>query len=105
MSTVGGCIKLGSAVRPLAYHHPLQVAIEANACDNLTDGRYQLQGKGLALKQAPVQLPHPPRSSTRGIDRDVCTRWSRASARRDRRGSVALRAATAPRGEAISLET
>src|SRR5579884_4004168 len=35
-------IKLGSAVRPLAYHHPLQVAIEANACDNLTDGRYQL---------------------------------------------------------------
>ncbi len=35
-------IKLGSAVRPLAYHHPLQVAIEANACDNLTHGRYQL---------------------------------------------------------------
>ena len=35
-------IKLGSAVRPLAYHHPLQVAIEANACDHLTHGRYQL---------------------------------------------------------------
>ena len=35
-------IKLGSAVRPLAYHHPLQVAIEANACDNLTEGRYML---------------------------------------------------------------
>lgn len=102
-------IKLGSAVRPLAYHHPFQVAIEANACDNLTEGRYQLgigtgfggaymsqrglddslrrdmthaalelilklweskepidydgpywHGKGLVLKQAPVQLPHPP---------------------------------------------
>src|SRR5437588_3434041 len=35
-------IRLGSAVRPLAYHHPLQVAIEAVACDNLTDGRYNL---------------------------------------------------------------
>jgi limonene 1,2-monooxygenase len=35
-------IRLGSAVRPLAYHHPLQVAIEANACDQLTNGRYQL---------------------------------------------------------------
>ena len=35
-------IKLGSAVRPLAYYHPLQVTIEANACDNLTNGRYQL---------------------------------------------------------------
>jgi limonene 1,2-monooxygenase len=102
-------IKLGSAVRPLAYHHPLQVAIEANACDNLTEGRYQLgvglgfgggymeqrglddslrrdmlhsaidlilrlwstnepfdyegpfwHGKGMVLKQAAVQQPHPP---------------------------------------------
>ncbi len=35
-------IRLGSAVRPLAYYHPLQVAIEANACDHLTNGRYQL---------------------------------------------------------------
>lgn len=35
-------IRLGSAVRPLAYYHPLQVAIEANACDHLTGGRYQL---------------------------------------------------------------
>ena len=35
-------IKLGSAVRPLAYHHPLQIAIEANACDHLTNGRYRL---------------------------------------------------------------
>jgi alkanesulfonate monooxygenase SsuD/methylene tetrahydromethanopterin reductase-like flavin-dependent oxidoreductase (luciferase family) len=35
-------ITLGSAVRPLAYHHPMQVAIEANACDQLTGGRYRL---------------------------------------------------------------
>lgn len=35
-------IKLGSAVRPLPYHHPFQVAIEANACDHLTNGRYKL---------------------------------------------------------------
>jgi limonene 1,2-monooxygenase len=35
-------IQLGSAVRPLAYHHPLQVAIEGAACDNLTHGRYKL---------------------------------------------------------------
>jgi alkanesulfonate monooxygenase SsuD/methylene tetrahydromethanopterin reductase-like flavin-dependent oxidoreductase (luciferase family) len=35
-------IKLGSAVRPLAYYHPLQVATEANAVDHLTGGRYRL---------------------------------------------------------------
>ena len=34
-------IKLGSAVRPLPYHHPFQLAIEANACDHLTNGRYK----------------------------------------------------------------
>ncbi len=102
-------IRLGSAVRPLAYYHPLQVAIEANACDHLTGGRYQLgvgfgfyrtnmeqrgldfdktremmhasidlirklwtsdkpvdydgpfwTGKGMVVKPAPVQKPHPP---------------------------------------------
>ena len=35
-------IMLGSAVRPLPYYHPLQVAIEANAADQLTGGRYML---------------------------------------------------------------
>lgn len=39
-------IRLGPGVRPLAIHHPLQVAIEANACDQLTRGRYQF-GFGL----------------------------------------------------------
>jgi len=35
-------IRLGSGVRPLPYYHPLQVAIEANASDQLTGGRYML---------------------------------------------------------------
>jgi alkanesulfonate monooxygenase SsuD/methylene tetrahydromethanopterin reductase-like flavin-dependent oxidoreductase (luciferase family) len=39
-------IRLGPGVRPLPIHHPLQVASEANACDQLTRGRYQF-GFGL----------------------------------------------------------
>ena len=39
-------IKMGPGVRPLPFHHPLQVAIEANACDQVTGGRYLL-GFGL----------------------------------------------------------
>jgi alkanesulfonate monooxygenase SsuD/methylene tetrahydromethanopterin reductase-like flavin-dependent oxidoreductase (luciferase family) len=35
-------IRLGSAVRPLGYYHPLQVALEANTTDQLTGGRYML---------------------------------------------------------------
>jgi alkanesulfonate monooxygenase SsuD/methylene tetrahydromethanopterin reductase-like flavin-dependent oxidoreductase (luciferase family) len=35
-------IRLGSGVRPLGYYHPLQVALEANATDQLTGGRYML---------------------------------------------------------------
>src|SRR4029077_9878224 len=35
-------IRLGSPVRPLGYYHPLQVALEANATDQLTNGRYML---------------------------------------------------------------
>ena len=52
-------IKLGSAVRPLAYYHPLQVAIEANACDHLTQGRYQL-GVGFGF--------YPTQMEQRGLD-------------------------------------
>lgn len=52
-------IKLGSAVRPLAYYHPLQVAIEANACDHLTGGRYQL-GVGFGF--------YPAQMEQRGLD-------------------------------------
>lgn len=47
-------IRLGSAVRPLAYYHPLQVAIEANACDQLTAGRYQL-GVGFGFYAAQME--------------------------------------------------
>jgi alkanesulfonate monooxygenase SsuD/methylene tetrahydromethanopterin reductase-like flavin-dependent oxidoreductase (luciferase family) len=52
-------IRLGSAVRPLAYYHPLQVAIEANACDHLTGGRYQL-GVGFGF--------YPTNMEQRGLD-------------------------------------
>jgi alkanesulfonate monooxygenase SsuD/methylene tetrahydromethanopterin reductase-like flavin-dependent oxidoreductase (luciferase family) len=52
-------IRLGSAVRPLAYYHPLQVAIEANACDQLTNGRYQL-GVGFGF--------YPANMEQRGLD-------------------------------------
>ncbi|HEX7781486.1 MAG TPA: LLM class flavin-dependent oxidoreductase [Sphingobium sp.] len=39
-------IRMGPGVRPLPFHHPLQVVIEANATDHLTNGRYNL-GIGL----------------------------------------------------------
>jgi len=35
-------IRMGAGVRPLGYYHPLQVALEANATDQLTNGRYML---------------------------------------------------------------
>jgi alkanesulfonate monooxygenase SsuD/methylene tetrahydromethanopterin reductase-like flavin-dependent oxidoreductase (luciferase family) len=54
-------IRLGSAVRPLAYYHPLQVTIEANACDNLTGGRYQL-GVGFGFYRGQMEQ--------RGLDFD-----------------------------------
>jgi alkanesulfonate monooxygenase SsuD/methylene tetrahydromethanopterin reductase-like flavin-dependent oxidoreductase (luciferase family) len=47
-------ISLGSAVRPLAYYHPLQVATEANACDHLTKGRYRL-GIGFGFYAAQME--------------------------------------------------
>jgi limonene 1,2-monooxygenase len=47
-------ISLGSAVRPLAYYHPLQVATEANACDHLTHGRYRL-GIGFGFYAAQME--------------------------------------------------
>jgi alkanesulfonate monooxygenase SsuD/methylene tetrahydromethanopterin reductase-like flavin-dependent oxidoreductase (luciferase family) len=35
-------IRMGSGVRPLGYYHPIQIALEANATDQLTNGRYML---------------------------------------------------------------
>jgi alkanesulfonate monooxygenase SsuD/methylene tetrahydromethanopterin reductase-like flavin-dependent oxidoreductase (luciferase family) len=54
-------ITLGSAVRPLAYYHPLQVATEANACDHLTGGRYRL-GIGFGFGATPREMDR------RGLD-------------------------------------
>jgi alkanesulfonate monooxygenase SsuD/methylene tetrahydromethanopterin reductase-like flavin-dependent oxidoreductase (luciferase family) len=52
-------IRLGSAVRPVAYYHPLQVALEANATDQLTGGRYML-GVGFGF--------YPKNMEWRGLD-------------------------------------
>src|SRR3954470_608574 len=35
-------IKLGPAVRPLGYYHPVQIVLDANGCDHITHGRYML---------------------------------------------------------------
>lgn len=57
-------IRLGPGVRPLAIHHPLQVVTEANACDQLTRGRYQF-GFGLG-----GQLGGPRKLEQRGLGDD-----------------------------------
>lgn len=45
-------IRMGAGVRPLGYYHPIQVALEANATDQLTNGRYMLGiGHGFHPKQ------------------------------------------------------
>jgi len=55
-------IRMGPGVRPLPFHHPLQVAIEANATDQLTNGRYML-GLGLGGPQS-----GPKAMEQRGLD-------------------------------------
>jgi alkanesulfonate monooxygenase SsuD/methylene tetrahydromethanopterin reductase-like flavin-dependent oxidoreductase (luciferase family) len=35
-------IRLGPAVRPLGYYHPVQIVLDANGCDHITHGRYML---------------------------------------------------------------
>lgn len=52
-------IRLGSGVRPLGYYHPIQIALEANATDQLTGGRYML-GIGSGF--------HPRNMEWRGLD-------------------------------------
>jgi alkanesulfonate monooxygenase SsuD/methylene tetrahydromethanopterin reductase-like flavin-dependent oxidoreductase (luciferase family) len=48
-------IKLAPGVRPIAFYHPVQVAMEAAMCDQLTRGRYMfgfgVGGKGQAMAQ------------------------------------------------------
>lgn len=41
-------IKMGPAIRPLPFFHPLQVATDAAVCDHLTNGRY-LAGFGIGI--------------------------------------------------------
>ena len=52
-------IRLGAGVRPLGYYHPLQIALEANATDQITHGRYML-GIGHGF--------HPRQMEWRGLD-------------------------------------
>ena len=80
-------IKLGSAVRPIAYYHPLQIVIEANACDQLTHGRYclgvgfgfyrtQMEQRGLDfdktrdMMHASIELIHKLWTSKEPVDYD-----------------------------------
>lgn len=80
-------IKLGSAVRPIAYYHPLQIVIEANACDQLTHGRYclgvgfgfyrtQMEQRGLDfdktrdMMHASIELIHKLWASKEPVDYD-----------------------------------
>jgi alkanesulfonate monooxygenase SsuD/methylene tetrahydromethanopterin reductase-like flavin-dependent oxidoreductase (luciferase family) len=58
-------IRLGPAVRPLGYYHPLQVALEANACDQLCDGRYML---GVGTGFNPRKLEWRGRDASRARD-------------------------------------
>ena len=45
-------IRMGAGVRPLGYYHPLQIALEANATDQITHGRYMLGiGHGFHARQ------------------------------------------------------
>lgn len=47
-------IRLAPGVRPIAYYHPVQVAMEAAICDQLTRGRYMfgfgVGGRGSAMR-------------------------------------------------------
>jgi alkanesulfonate monooxygenase SsuD/methylene tetrahydromethanopterin reductase-like flavin-dependent oxidoreductase (luciferase family) len=52
-------IRLGTAVRPAGYYHPFQIALDANAADQLCGGRYML-GLGTGFYQKKLEW--------RGID-------------------------------------
>ena len=67
-------IRLGSGVRPLGYYHPLQVALEANATDQLTGGDYML-GLGTGF--------YPRKLAWRGLDCRCDARGAGAVARAD----------------------
>lgn len=55
-------IRMGSGVRPAGYYHPFQIALEANATDQLCGGRYML-GIGTGF--------YPNRLEWRGVRPDI----------------------------------
>ena len=63
-------IMLGPAVRPLPFYHPIQVALDCNASDQLTNGRYML-GVGTGFR------PH--RVAWRGQDPALMREMTRES--------------------------
>ncbi|MEA2903978.1 MAG: hypothetical protein QOI12_1365 [Alphaproteobacteria bacterium] len=71
-------IKMGPAIRPLPFFHPLQVATEAAVCDHLTDGRY-LAGFGVGINVASNTqrgpLPADPRVMFREAVDLILTAW------------------------------
>ena len=72
-------IKMGPAIRPLPFFHPLQVATEAAVCDHLTDGRY-FAGFGVGINAANNTqrgpLPADPRAMFREAIELILEAWS-----------------------------
>src|SRR5262245_43723232 len=71
-------IKMGPAIRPLPFFHPLQVATDAAVCDHLTDGRY-FAGFGVGINVANNAqrgpMPGDPRAMFREAVDLILTAW------------------------------
>src|SRR6476646_6652074 len=71
-------IKMGPAIRPLPFFHPLQVATEAAVCDHLTGGRY-FAGFGVGINVANNTqrgpMPADPRVMFREAVELILTAW------------------------------
>jgi alkanesulfonate monooxygenase SsuD/methylene tetrahydromethanopterin reductase-like flavin-dependent oxidoreductase (luciferase family) len=71
-------IKMGPAIRPLPFFHPLQVATDAAVCDHLTDGRY-FAGFGVGINVANNTqrgpMPADPRVMFREAVDLILTAW------------------------------
>jgi alkanesulfonate monooxygenase SsuD/methylene tetrahydromethanopterin reductase-like flavin-dependent oxidoreductase (luciferase family) len=59
-------MRLGTAVRPVGYYHPFQIALEANATDQLTGGRYML-GLGTGFYTKKLEWRGIPPESMRAV--------------------------------------
>jgi alkanesulfonate monooxygenase SsuD/methylene tetrahydromethanopterin reductase-like flavin-dependent oxidoreductase (luciferase family) len=71
-------IKMGPAIRPLPFFHPLQVATDAAVCDHITDGRY-FAGFGVGINVANNTqrgpMPGDPRAMFREAVDLILTAW------------------------------